>query len=299
MSIGFIGLGDMGGALARRLQLSHPLVVFDLNAEAIARLEEKGATAAKSLPQMAADCDTIFLCLPKSEHVRRAIFGAGGLAEGLRPGTLLIDQTSGDPKETRDMAQRLAARDVTLVDAPVSGGPAGADAGKISIMVGAEKTDFATVLPILNSISPNVFHAGGSGTGHAMKLVNNLLSGAQRLLSLECLALASNSGIAPTDAVRILLAGGARNVFLESQIGPIIEKGEMNVGFTLELMHKDVDLACRAGNDVGMPMFFGATTREMYRLCMTLLGGDQSVMTSALAIDQISGSRIVPEGVKA
>jgi 3-hydroxyisobutyrate dehydrogenase len=128
-----------------------------------------------------------------------------------------------------------------------------------------------------------------------MKLVNNLLSGAQRLLSLECLALAQKSGIDPANAVRILLAGGGRNVFLEKQIGPIIEKGDMSVGFTLDLMHKDVDLACRAGNDVGMPMFFGAVAREVYRLCINLVGKDKSVMTSALAMDQLTGSRIVPE----
>lgn len=293
-TIGYVGLGDMGGALARRLQLSRPLTVFDLNAAAVGRLVDKGATAAESLPALAASCDVIFLCLPKSEHVRRAIFGENGLAEGLRAGMRLIDQTSGDPAETRQMAEMLAKRGVTLTDAPVSGGPAGADAGKIAIMVGADQDDFDAVAPILNDISPNIFRTGSVGTGHAMKLVNNLLSGAQRLLSLECLALAEKSGIAPTDAVRILLAGGARNVFLESQVGPIIERGDMNVGFTLELMHKDVDLACRAGNDLGMPMFFGATAREMYRLCMNLMGKDQSVMTSALAIDRIAGSKMVP-----
>lgn len=295
MTIGYVGLGDMGGALARRLQLSHPLRVHDLSEAAVNGLVEAGATAAGSLPALAGECDTIFLCLPKSEHVRQAIFGEAGLSETLRPGTLVIDQTSGDPKETRDMARLLAERDVTLIDAPVSGGPGGAKAGTIAIMVGADDAAYQTILPVLNDISPNVFHAGGAGTGHAMKLVNNLLSGAQRLLSLECLALAQKCGIDPATAVEILVSGGARNVFLEKQIGPILE-GDLSVPFTLDLMHKDVDLACRAGSDAGMPLFFGSVARDMYRMCMNIVGADQGVMHSARVIDNIAGSALVPDG---
>lgn len=293
MQIGYVGLGDMGGALARRLQLSRPVMVYDLNPEAIARLTDAGATSAGNLADLAATCEVIFLCLPKSAHVRAAIFGDGGLASALRPGTMLIDQTTGDPNETRAMHAELADLGVTLIDAPVSGGPAGADAGTIAIMVGAEPATYETVLPIFHDISPNVFLAGGAGAGHTIKLVNNLLSGAQRLLTMECLALAQKNGIDPVDAVRVLVAGGGRNVFLESGVKPIIENGEFGAGFTLELMHKDIDLACRAGNDAGIPMYFGAVAREMYRLSMNLVGGDKSVNAAAQAIDQISGSKIV------
>jgi 3-hydroxyisobutyrate dehydrogenase len=137
MTTGYVGLGDMGGALARRLHLSRPLVVYDLSADALRRLVAKGATVAANLPALAEQCDTVFLCLPKSEHVRQVIFGEGGLLRAMKPGTMLIDQTSGDPKETRDMAQLLAVNGITLVDAPVSGGPQGAEAGTIAIMVGA------------------------------------------------------------------------------------------------------------------------------------------------------------------
>ncbi|MBF9032665.1 NAD-binding protein [Rhodobacterales bacterium HKCCE2091] len=293
MKIGYVGLGDMGGALARRLQLSRPLTVFDLSEAAMTRLTDKGATAAGSLGDLARDCEVIFLCLPKSAHVRAAIFGDGGLSTALRPGTLIVDQTTGDPAETRAMAAELAARGVTLIDAPVSGGAAGAEAGTIAIMVGADPADHERALPILHDISPNVFHAGGVGAGHTMKLVNNLLSGAQRVLTMECLALAQKNGIAPVDAVRILMAGGARNVFLEKGVGPVVERGDLGTGFTLELMHKDIDLACRAGKDAGIPMYFGALTREMYQLAMNLVGAQEPVNSAAVAIDRIAGSKIV------
>lgn len=293
MRIGYVGLGDMGGALARRLLLSRPLDVFDLNPAAMAGLTTLGATAADGLESLARDCDVIVLCLPKSAHVRAAIFGENGLAQGLTSGKILIDQTTGDPAETRAMAEELAAQGVTLIDAPVSGGPGGAEAGTIAIMVGASGPDYAQVLPILHDISPNVFHAGTTGAGHSIKLVNNLLSGAQRLLSMECLALAQKLGIDPADAVRILVAGGGRNVFLEKGVQPIIENGTFGAGFTLELMHKDIDLACRAGSEAGMPMYFGATAREMYRLSINLIGPGESVNAAASAIDRISGTRIV------
>lgn len=295
MNIGYVGLGDMGGALARRLQLSRPLTVFDLSPDAIARVTAQGAMAAASLPDLAANCEVIFLCLPKSVHVRSAIFGDNGLLAGLQPGTLIVDQTTGDPNETRAMAKELAEKGIHMIDAPVSGGAVGATAGTIAIMVGAEAAEYETVLPILQDISPNVFHAGGVGAGHTMKLVNNLLSGAQRVMTMECLAMAQKQGIDPVDAVRILNAGGARNVFLEKGVGPIIEKGDLGTGFTLELMHKDIDLACRAGGDAGMPMYFGAVTREMYRLAMNLVGPDKPVNTAAVAIDRIAGSQIVAQ----
>ena len=295
MTIGYVGLGEMGGALARRLQLSRPLTVFDLNPEAVQGLVEAGAQAAESLPGLARECDVIFLCLPKSSHVRTAIFGEHGLAGSLMPGTLLVDQTTGDPAETRAISADLAKQDVTMIDAPVSGGAAGAKAGTIAIMVGAGAEDYAAVKPILDDISSNVFLAGDVGAGHTMKLVNNLLSGTQRALTLECIALAQKSGIAPTNAVRILMAGGARNVFLEKGIGPIIEDGDLGPPFSLELMHKDIDLACKVGNDAEMPLFFGSVTRELYRLAMNLAGKDAPVNTVTRVIEQVTGARIVGE----
>lgn len=297
MQIGYIGLGNMGGALARRLSLSQELTVFDLNPSAVADLVGRGASAADSLADLAARCDTIFLCLPKSEHVRKVIWGDGGLLTSLQPGTLIVDQTSGDPKETRDMAGRLKADDFTLIDAPVSGGSSGAEAGTIAVMVGADPEQYEHILPVLHSISPNVFHAGSVGAGHTIKLVNNLLSGAQRALSLECISLAAKSGIAPIDAVRILRAGGGRNVFLESGIGPILEKGDLSGGFSLDLMHKDIDLACRIGNEHEMPMFYGAMTREVYRLAMSLVGKDPQVNHVTRAIAQITGVTLTPPDI--
>ena len=134
MQIGYLGLGAMGGALARRLSLSHKLVVCDLDESKVAAFEKLGAIRAASGAELARTCDVIMMCLPRSSDVRSAIFGKGGVAEGCSPGKIVIDQTSGDPAETADMARQLLSQSVTMLDIPVSGGVRGADAGSIALM---------------------------------------------------------------------------------------------------------------------------------------------------------------------
>lgn len=126
MKIGYVGLGNMGAALARRLQLQYPLFVYDLNDAGVEGMVEKGSTACTSPSDVASQCDVILLCLPTSDHVRAAIFGENGLVAALKSGTLIVDQTTGDPIATRAMAADLGKRGVDLIDAPVSGGAQGA-----------------------------------------------------------------------------------------------------------------------------------------------------------------------------
>jgi 3-hydroxyisobutyrate dehydrogenase len=294
VSVGYVGLGNMGGALAARLQLQHPLSVHDLDESAMRRLADAGATPCRSLSELATKCDTILLCLPTSSHVRTVIFGPGGLVEHLRPGTLLVDQSTGDPNATRGMATELADRGVELIDAPVSGGARGAEAGTIAIMVGATHEQYDRIHAILSAISSNIFHAGGIGAGQVIKLVNNLMSGAQRLLSLEAVALAAKNGLDPRTAVDILLASGGRNAYLEKFLGPRVLDGKLSPGFTLGLLHKDLRLACELGAESQTPMFFATLTRELYQMHVNELGYDAQVDASALAVDRIAGTKIVP-----
>jgi len=294
MNIGYIGLGSMGGALARRLLLTHPLAVHDPDASAVQRLVALGAMAVDGPQDMAQRCDVIFLCLPTSDHVRTVIFGPHGLAASARPGTLIIDQTSGDPTATRAMAAELVPAGIDLIDAPVSGGPRGADAGTIAIMVGADPALFDRALPLFEAISPNVFHAGGIGTGHVAKLANNLLSGGQRLMSLEAMALAVKSGMAPEKALEIILASGGRNVFMEKFMGQHVITGKLKAGFAVGLMHKDVRLACQLGQAVGMPMLFGNLAKDVYQMAVNDMGPDAPVNSVALTMDRIAGTQVVP-----
>ena len=294
MTTGYVGLGNMGGALARRLQLRYRLVVHDRDEAALQRLADTGAMPCAKLPELAARCDVILLCLPTSREVREVIFGEDGLAGSLKPGTLIVDQTSGDPTATRAMAAEIAGRGAEVIDAPVSGGVQRANAGTITIMVGATPGQYERIHPGLTAISPNVFHTGSVGTGHTMKLVNNLLSCTQRLLTFEGMALAAKNGIEPRAAVEILTASGGRNAFLEQVMGPRVLNGDLGTGFTLGLAHKDVRLACELGLASEVPMFFGNLTRELYQVCIAEMGRDAEVDSAALVVDRLAGTQLVP-----
>jgi 3-hydroxyisobutyrate dehydrogenase len=294
--IGYIGLGNMGGALARRLQLQHELLVYDTDDASVRRMVDRGSTGCLDLGDLAARCDVIMLCLPTSDHVRGVIFGENGLSTAAKPGTLIVDQTTGDPNATRAMAAELAERGIDLIDAPVSGGSAGAEAGTIAIMVGADPVQYDRVHPILTAISPNVFHAGGIGAGHVIKLVNNLLSCTQRLLTFEAVSLAAKNGMDPQTAVEILTAGGGRNAYLEKIMAARVLQGKLGIGFTLGLAHKDVRLACQLGIESGVPMFFGNLTRELYQTYVSEMGAGAQVDTAALVVDRLSGTQVVPPG---
>jgi len=186
----------MGSALATRLQLSHQLKVYDLNSAAVQRMVDAGASACARLDELASHCDIVFLCLPKSDHVRSALFETHGVVAGAASGLLIVDQTTGDPMATRSIVRDLASLGIDMIDAPVNGGISGAKAGTISIMAGAEEEQFARIEPVLRLISSNVFHAGTIGAGHVVKLVNNLISGVQRLLTFEGIALAAKKELA-------------------------------------------------------------------------------------------------------
>jgi 3-hydroxyisobutyrate dehydrogenase len=163
-------------------------------------------------------------------------------------------------------------------------------------MVGAGAEQYGRLLPVLNAISPNVMHAGGVGAGQIMKLVNNLLSTAQRLLTFEGVALAAKNGVDPRRAVEILLVGGGRNSYLENIMGPLVLNGQLDTGFTLGLAHKDIRLACQLGIESDVPMFFGSLTRELYQTYISELGCDAKVDRAARVVDRLAGTRVVPAG---
>ena len=195
MNVGYVGLGVMGGALVRRLMLSRRMHVFDVRAYVKAEFEKNGAIVASDLPSLAQACDVIMICVPTSADVRTVVFEKSGLVEGLSAGTIIVDQTTGDPVETRSIAAKLQECGATLVDAPVSGGPRGAAAGTIAIMCGGPPEAYEQVKPLLNSISPNIVYCGTTGNGHVAKLVNNAVAACNRMITYECAAVGVKYGL--------------------------------------------------------------------------------------------------------
>lgn len=294
MNIGYIGLGVMGGALAERLQLSRPLMVFDLNPASVDRLVQAGAVQAESLAHMAQNCDVIFMCLPRTENVQTVIFGDNGLADHLRQGTILVDQTSGDPTQTRAMAAKLSEIGVDMIDAPVSGGAAGAKAGTIAIMVGGAAEPLAKVRSILADISPNIFDCGDIGAGQVMKLINNMISTCNRFAMLEGLALGKRNGLNLSVMSDVLNAGGARSKASENML-PAMVRGEPDSFFYLSLMLKDLNLASGLAIETGIPFQFGHTARAALQSASNRLGPEANLFDIHENVAADAGTEFTPE----
>ncbi len=279
MNIGFVGLGNMGGALVRRLLLSRKLRAFDINPDAVAASAAGGADTASSPAELAAGCDVVLTCLPTSKEVRTVIFGDEGLVDGLAEGNVVIDMTTGDPAETRAMAAELAERGIEMMDAPVSGGPMGADAGTIAIMVGGSDELFARQRAMFEDISPNVFHAGDVGAGHTMKLVNKMTSAGNRAVAMEAITLAAKNGLDPRTAMEIMQKGSGRSFMTEVVFPNFILTDKIEQGFTLGLMHKDVSLAVKMGADSDTPLMLGNITRGILQTAIDEMGPDADLNT--------------------
>ena len=292
MELGYVGLGNMGGALNRRLMRERKMRVYDLNPAAVERHVSEGAAPTQDLVSLGAACDMVMTCLPTSDHVRAAIFASGGLAENMRPGTIIADMTTGDPNATRAMAAELAARNITLIDAPVSGGPHGADAGTIAIMVGAPDAIFAKVRPVFEVISPNIFHCGDVGTGHVVKLVNNVILAGIRTVTFEAVAMGMKNGLTLETIATVLAKGSARSSVTEGAL-PKLVAGDKSVSFTLGLMHKDVRLATQIGAESGAPMPMAGLVRETFQTALNELGSDQDVNAMVHLFERQSAVKIV------
>lgn len=243
VKVGFIGLGAMGRALARHLPSVCELSVYDLNPTAMEELAAHGAQPASSPAQLGADKDVVFLCLPRSADVETVLFGEAGLESALAPGSIVIDQTSGIPSETRRFAARLAQRGIAMLDAPVAGGVPGALAGTITIMMSGDVAAYEAALPLLHGISPNVYRCSDRvGDAQALKSINNIINAAYRVSTLEIVAVGRAMGLSMATMAQALHENPGRN-FMTAKMLPALAEGRASTDFSMALMVKDLNQA--------------------------------------------------------
>ncbi|HJP11219.1 MAG TPA: NAD(P)-dependent oxidoreductase [Arenicellales bacterium] len=294
MRVGFIGLGNMGAPLARRLIGEHEMVVYDRDPAVLAGFESTGVVTAGSLSDLARRANIVLTCLPTSAHLEALLFGEQSLASVLERGTLVVDMTTGDPAATREMAARLRERSIELIDAPVSGGPRGADAGTIAIIVGGTTDQFERASRVLDSISCNVMHAGGVGTGHAVKVGNNLLNLVCRLATFEAVSLLVRAGVTPETAVSIIQKSSGRSYATEITLPDNILSGKMKQGFSMGLMHKDASLALAIADELAVPMPIGREAFDALGQALAEQGPQADMSEVALIYETRTGARIRP-----
>ncbi len=298
MRVGYLGLGAMGGALSAHLAKGHDLTVVDRNPAAVAALVAKGAKAANSAADLARECDVILLCLPRTSDVRDALFAPGGLADGLAPGKLVIDQTSGNPGQTAKIAADLARQGVQMMDAPVSGGIPAAQAGTVTIIASGPDAAWVRAEPVLAAMTDKVFRCSPRvGDGQALKLVNNAIGAGYRMATLELVALGRAAGLGLAPLVAGLNVGPAANFTSKNMLAGLVE-GRSTTNFALSLMVKDLNEALALGAATGssMPMTGGA--RSLMQMGLHLLGSDAKLddvipLTERLAGISLTGDQTV------
>jgi 3-hydroxyisobutyrate dehydrogenase-like beta-hydroxyacid dehydrogenase len=293
--VGFIGLGAMGVPMSQRLlEADYPLAVYDIRKEAIEALVKKGAQGASSPKEVAEKCRKVITIVPNSDAVEQVVFNPGGLLEGMKAGDVLMEMTSAYPPSTLKVNQALSAKGVHMIDAPVSGGVVGAVAGTLSVMVGGDEKIFESCRPILSVMGKNLFHIGGIGFGHALKAINNFLSATALAATSEAIILASKMGISPQRAVEVLQASTGRSYSTELKIPKFVLPRTFNSGFTLELMHKDLNTVTRMAREYKVPMLLANLVQELYGY--SLAHGDKKTDHTAIfsSLEDLAGMKVKP-----
>lgn len=269
--IAFFGLGNMGGGMCANLvKAGHAVRAFDLSAEAVTRAAESGATAAATLAAAADGAEIVVSMLPKGAHVRAVALGPDGAADHIAPGALFIDCSTIAVDEARAIGADLAARGFQMVDAPVSGGVAGAAAGTLTFMVGGEDAAFAKARPILEPMGANIFHAGALGNGQAAKIANNMLLGISMIGTCEAFNLAQKLGLDAQTFFDISSKASGQCWSMTSYCpapGPVPTSPanrDYQPGFTVAMMLKDLMLAGDAAASVDASTRLGNMAREFY-----------------------------------
>jgi 3-hydroxyisobutyrate dehydrogenase len=282
MKIAFIGLGNMGGPMARNLvKAGHSLTVFDVVKANVDALVAVGASAAGSAKHAAAEGESVITMLPSSPHVKNVYLGEAGVLAGAAAGTTLIDSSTIDPATAREVAAAALVRGFAMADAPVSGGTGGAEAGTLTFMVGAELELFERIKPLLGHMGKNIVHCGGAGTGQVAKICNNMLLGISMVGVAEAMNLGVSLGIDPKVLAGIINTSSGR-CWSSDTYNPypgVLPNAPASRGYTggfgTDLMLKDLGLATDAAKQAKQSVVMGATAQQLYQLLSSQGGGGQ------------------------
>ncbi|HEX3688127.1 MAG TPA: NAD(P)-dependent oxidoreductase [Solirubrobacteraceae bacterium] len=265
--VGFVGLGVMGGRMAQRLLCAgHPVVAYDPDVEAAAAAREAGATVAASPREVADAAAVVMVSLPSPEIVREVALGDDGLAKGSAI-EVYVDLSTTGVATAQAVSDGLAAHDIAAVDAPVSGGPAGAEAGRLTSMVSGPSDPVERVRPLVEAFAGNVFVVGAeAGQGQAAKVINNLMSACSIAITAEAMVLGVRAGLDPAMLLDVIhVSSGANNAASDKFPKQVLTRAFAH-GFRLDLMAKDVHLALDEARRLEVPMVLGSTVEELWRV---------------------------------
>lgn len=265
--IGFIGLGIMGKPMAKNLlQNGVSLMVNDLIQQAVDETVALGAAAATQA-QIGQSCDLIFMILPNGDIVNHVLFGENGVAAGLKPGSLVVDMSSVTPVQSRQCAQRLAERDISFLDAPVSGGELGAVSGTLAFMAGGEQRDFDRTEPYFHIMGSSAVLIGSSGSGSVTKLANQIIVNLGIAAVSEALVLACKAGADPEKVYQAIRGGLAGSAVLDAK-APMMYNRNFKPGGKISINHKDIKNVMATASSMGVPL---PLTSQLFEIMQALM----------------------------
>jgi 3-hydroxyisobutyrate dehydrogenase len=261
---GFLGLGTMGGPMARRLvQSGFTVTGYDVSAPRCDASANAGVTIAKSPAAAAENADVVLSSLPNPAAIRAGYLGADGAIGAVRRGVVLVDMSTIDPATWRDLADAAHARGADALGAPVSGGPAEAGSGKLVFLIGGEAAVIDRVRPVLETLGAEIHHLGPLGAGHIVKLVNNVMSMCNVAVAAEAMVLGVKAGMDPQRLFDVLSTSGGRSHHFLKRF-PNVLAGDFTPHFSIALSRKDLSLALQMAESLGVPMLTASTVRQVY-----------------------------------
>lgn len=254
MRVGFVGLGTMGARMAANLiRKEFAVTVHNRTRNKEGPLADMGASRAATPAEAAAGAEVVMVIVSDTTGVEEVLFGPSGVVEGADAGTLVVDLSTIDPEATRDFAARLLERQIRMIDAPVSGGSEGAEAGTLSIMAGGDEGDVARARPVLEALGSKITHIGPIGSGQMAKAINQVIVGGTFLAVAEGMALGMKAALDMKRVREALQAGAANSWALEKRASTMIA-GEFPLGFKVRLHRKDLEIALRAADRAGIDL---------------------------------------------
>lgn len=290
--IGFIGLGVMGLPMAGHIAAAgYPLSVYDVDTDAAERLRAKhpGATIAMSPAAVGGASDIVITMLPSGRYVRDVALGEQGLLTSLKAGSLLLDTSSSEPWFTTETAAALAAADIAMVDAPVSGAEAGAIAAELVFMAGGNDSDVKRVAPLLGVMGRKLFHVGPVGAGHAMKSINNLITAVTFMATAEGLIIGKRYGLDPGVMNDVLNVSTGMSWITDNHVAQRIISRRFDDPFKLELMFKDINIAMQVAADLGLQLPLCQQTQTLWRQAQAQCAPGSSVSEMVRVLEKNTG----------
>ncbi|WP_019203807.1 2-hydroxy-3-oxopropionate reductase [Tsukamurella sp. 1534] len=288
-SIAFIGLGIMGSPMAVHLaEAGHTVTGFNRSPERVKPLVDAGGRAADSIAEAVSDAEIVAVMVPDSPDVQQVLAGEGGVFDNAPAGALIIDFSSIRPDVTADLAEQAKAKGLRLIDAPVSGGEAGAVNAALSIMVGGSPEDFAAARPVLDVVGKTIVHVGPNGSGQTVKAANQLIVAGNIQLLAEAVVFLEAYGVDTDAAVRVLGGGLAGSAVLDQKAQKMLDR-EFEPGFRIDLHHKDLGIVTSAAREAGVVAPLGAVVAQL--MASARANGDGGLDHSALlqGVERLSG----------